>query len=100
MENVTFKIATLITSDCANQIQHAIQAAEALAQVQISLVAQTATVQFDGDRLSVPRLQSILRAIGHPATITAPIIAPMPAAASGCCGGCGGRSASDSAIAS
>jgi copper chaperone CopZ len=86
MQTEVMKVQGMNGEGCADNITRALEAIEGVRDIQVSLAANRALVQFDERLTSPQQLHEALLHAGYRAETTPPATVKH----SGCCGGCGG----------
>lgn len=59
-ENVNFKVANMHCQNCANRVEKALKANEAVSEVKVDLESHAVSVSYDGGKTNVEALQKAL----------------------------------------
>lgn len=83
MEIGMLRLAGMKTEQCASLIAQALNAVKGVSKTDVSFSASKATVSFDENLVSIPRLKVAVEEAGYQ-------IKPVHGEEGSCCGGCGG----------
>lgn len=86
MQTEEMKVQGMNGEGCADNVTRALEAIEGVRDIQVSLAANRAKVQFDERLTSPQQLHEALLHAGYRVETTTPAAVKQ----SGCCGGCGG----------
>jgi copper chaperone len=84
MQTEQLKVTGMTCGGCTSKVAHALKAVNGVNDVQVSLAASEATVQFDEKLTSPEQLKLAVRQLGYGIETTNP--SPAPKGKSGCCG--------------
>jgi copper chaperone CopZ len=86
MQTEVMKVQGMNGEGCADNITRALEAVDGVSDIQVSLAANRAKVQFDERLTSPQQLHEALQQAGYRVETTPPAAEKH----GGCCGGCGG----------
>jgi copper chaperone len=84
MQTEQLKVTGMTCGGCTSSVGHALKAVNGVNDVQVSLAAGEATVQFDEKLTSPEQLKLAVRQLGYGIETTNP--SPAPKGKGGCCG--------------
>lgn len=85
MQTELLSISGMTCGGCTSNVTHALKAVSGVSDVEVSLSAGEATVQYDERLTSPEQLKTAVKVTGY--GVDAPRSAQKPQGKSGCCGG-------------